>query len=72
MSAFGDQELDLILNYRSFMVFYPEYPVAVVKIKVDLALGKDLLEKVDDIPGSQLVLHIGLEDFYNFHIDNCC
>ena len=33
-------------------------------------MGKGLLEEVNDLSGYQLILYIGLEDFYNFHIDS--
>jgi len=33
-------------------------------------MRKSLLKEANDISGNQVILHIGLEDFYNVHIDN--
>ena len=62
MSAFRNQELDLLFCYRFLLAFNPQDPVAVVQVKIDPALGKDFLQKEGDMPGSQLILHVGLEE----------
>jgi hypothetical protein len=72
MSVTRHQQLDLRFCDRFLLAFYTQDPVAVVQIKIDPAMGKGLLQKENDTSGNQLILHIGLEDLYNFHIDSYC
>jgi len=42
--------------------FHPQNLVTVVKIEIDPALRKDLLQNENDIPGIRVILHISLKD----------
>jgi len=42
--------------------FHPQNLVTVVKIEIDPAMRKDLLQNENDIPGIRVILHISLED----------
>ena len=68
MPASRYQQLDLGFFDLPLLAFYPQDPVTVIQVKIDPAMGKGLLQEEDDMSGNQLVLHIRLEDFYNFHI----
>lgn len=70
MTASRDQQLDLGFLDLPQLALYPQDPVAVVQVKIDPAMRKGLLQEENDMPGNPLILHIGLEDFYNFHTDN--
>jgi len=65
------QQLDLRLLNRFLLAFHSKNMIAVAQIEIDPAMRKGLLQHENDIPGNQVILHIGFEDFYNFHIDSC-
>ena len=70
MTASRDQQLDLGFLDLPQLALYPQDPVTVVQVKIDPAMRKGLLQEENDMSGNPLILHIGLEDFYNFHTDN--
>jgi len=70
MPASRYQQLDLGFFDPPLLAFYPQDPVAVIQVKIDPAMGKGLLQEENDMSGNPLILHISLEYFYNFHVDN--
>jgi hypothetical protein len=68
MPASRYQQLDLGFFDLPLLAFYPQDPVAVVQVKIDPAMGKGLLQEENNMSGNPLILHVSLEDFYNFHI----
>jgi len=60
MPTLRDEQLDLSFFNRSLQAFYPQYPVAVIQVKIDPAMGKGLLQEANDLPGHQLILDIVL------------
>ena len=68
ISVYSDQQLNLRFFDRSLPAFYPKDPVTVVQVEIDPAMRKISPQKEDNTPGSLLILHISLEDLYDFHI----
>jgi hypothetical protein len=61
-----DQLLDNGLFDRLLPVFYTQYPVAVLKIEVDPAMGEILFQEKENCLGSLFVRDVGPEYLDNF------
>jgi hypothetical protein len=70
VSVSGHQQLDIPFFDGSLLAFDAQDIVAVVEIEIYSIVGKGLLKEEKDKSGNLLILHIGLEYFYNFHADS--
>ena len=66
--VFSNQYLNIGFINSILLTFYPQNPVAVIKIEIDSAMRKCLLQTENNMTGCQMVLYIGLEDRNDFHI----
>jgi hypothetical protein len=65
-----NKQLNLGILDGPLLAFYPQDPVTIVQIEIDPVMRESPLKQTNDMPGCRPILHIGLEDFYNFHIDS--
>lgn len=68
MSENGNMPLNIGFGDHSVPAFYPQDVVTIVQVEIDLELDKMALQIADDLPCAYAILHIGFEDFYNFHV----
>jgi hypothetical protein len=72
MAASRNKHLYISFIDGFLLAFYPQDPVTIVQIKINPVMGEGQLQEMNDMPGSLSVLHVGFENFYNFHGDRYC
>ena len=62
-----NQQLNLGFIDGTLLTFYPQDIITVIKIEINPAMTKCLLQNKNNMRGRQMILHIGLKDRYDFH-----